>query len=238
MVVRGMTEGWFTGKKVSSYLPSKGLATLPQPTSARLIINGLDHAKKVAKSAMSSLAALIAGRWACFHKRRTDHEEITGRCAMRGVDDARHRRDNADPVDWDGRKHRGRGRPRIGCIGPDRSGCQDSDPMPANGKARWGPPSDVGGKTPSTCSALRSYGSRTIGRAKAGGGGYGDDRDERWHLALRHCPAPSGSNSAMIRLQRQHPHGQKNDRTRYRMENNTGAGEARWRTSSAIAHTL
>jgi hypothetical protein len=68
MVVRGMTEGWFTGKKVSSYLPSKGLATLPQPTSARLIINGLDHAKKVAKSAMSSLAALIAGRWACFHK--------------------------------------------------------------------------------------------------------------------------------------------------------------------------
>jgi hypothetical protein len=82
-VVRGMTEGWFTGRRFSSYLPSKGLATLPQSTSARLIINGLDHARKVAETVMSSLAALIAGRWACFLKRRTDHEEITGRCAMR-----------------------------------------------------------------------------------------------------------------------------------------------------------
>jgi hypothetical protein len=61
-----MTGGWFTGKKFSSYLPSKRLATLPRSTSARLIINGLDHARKVAGSAMSSQAALIAGRWACI----------------------------------------------------------------------------------------------------------------------------------------------------------------------------
>jgi hypothetical protein len=26
---RGMTEGWFTGQKFSSYQPSKGLAALP-----------------------------------------------------------------------------------------------------------------------------------------------------------------------------------------------------------------
>jgi hypothetical protein len=63
IMVLGMTEGWFTGKKFSSYLPSKGLATLPQFTSARRIINGIDRAEKVAGFAMSLQAALLAGRW-------------------------------------------------------------------------------------------------------------------------------------------------------------------------------
>jgi hypothetical protein len=64
IMVLGMTEGWFTGRKFSSYLPVKGLATLPQFTSARRIINGIDRAEKVAGFAMSFQAALVAGGWA------------------------------------------------------------------------------------------------------------------------------------------------------------------------------
>jgi hypothetical protein len=64
IMVIGMTEGWFTGRKFSSYLPVKGLATLPQFTSARRIINGIDRAEKVAGFAMSFQAALVAGSWA------------------------------------------------------------------------------------------------------------------------------------------------------------------------------
>jgi hypothetical protein len=63
IMVIGMTEGWFTGRKFSSYLPKKGLATLPQFTSARRIINGIDRAEKVAGLAMSFQAALVAGGW-------------------------------------------------------------------------------------------------------------------------------------------------------------------------------
>jgi hypothetical protein len=63
IMVLGMTEGWFTGRKFSSYLPVKGLATLPQFTSARRIINGVDRAEKVAGYAMSFQAALVAGGW-------------------------------------------------------------------------------------------------------------------------------------------------------------------------------
>jgi hypothetical protein len=52
-MVLGMTGGWFTDKKFSSYLPAKGLATLVQFTSARRIINGIDRADEVAGFAMS-----------------------------------------------------------------------------------------------------------------------------------------------------------------------------------------
>ncbi len=64
IMVRGMTEGWFTGKRFSSYLPAKGPATIVQFTSARRIINGIDRAEKVAGYAMPFQAALVAGGWA------------------------------------------------------------------------------------------------------------------------------------------------------------------------------
>lgn len=60
----GMTEGWFTGKRFASYLPAKGPATTVQFTSARRIINGIDRAEKVAGYALSFQAALVAGGWA------------------------------------------------------------------------------------------------------------------------------------------------------------------------------
>jgi hypothetical protein len=64
IMVLGMTEGWFTARKFSTYLPAKGPATPVQFTSARRIINGIDRAEKVAGYAMSFQAALIAGGWA------------------------------------------------------------------------------------------------------------------------------------------------------------------------------
>ncbi|PTQ59732.1 chitinase class I [Sphingomonas aurantiaca] len=64
IMVLGMTEGWFTARKFSTYLPAKGAATPVQFTSARRIINGIDRAEKVAGYAMSFQAALVAGGWA------------------------------------------------------------------------------------------------------------------------------------------------------------------------------
>lgn len=56
----GMVEGWFTGKSFSSYLPSTGLATMPQFVSARRIINGQDCAGEIAGYAMQFQKALAA----------------------------------------------------------------------------------------------------------------------------------------------------------------------------------
>ena len=44
IMLRGMREGWFTGKKLSTYLPDHGVATKPQYIAARKIINGTDCA--------------------------------------------------------------------------------------------------------------------------------------------------------------------------------------------------
>lgn len=44
---KGMDKGWFTGKKLSSYLPMKGTATREQYIQARRIINILDKADLV-----------------------------------------------------------------------------------------------------------------------------------------------------------------------------------------------
>lgn len=41
---KGMDEGWFTGKRNSTYLPAKGVATREQYMAARRIINGTDKA--------------------------------------------------------------------------------------------------------------------------------------------------------------------------------------------------
>jgi len=48
----GMTEGWFTSKKFSSYLPSTGVAVSAQFIAARRIINGQDRAADIASYAM------------------------------------------------------------------------------------------------------------------------------------------------------------------------------------------
>jgi putative chitinase len=60
---RGMEEGWFTGKKFSSYLPAAGTATTGQFTYARFIINGSDQAQKIAAHALEFQRALQAGGW-------------------------------------------------------------------------------------------------------------------------------------------------------------------------------
>lgn len=52
IAVRGMSEGWFTGKSCVSYLPVAGAATQDQFTQARRIINGTDAAAKIAAYAM------------------------------------------------------------------------------------------------------------------------------------------------------------------------------------------
>lgn len=64
IMVLGMTEGWFTARKFSTYLPPKGPATRAAFTSARRIINGIDKAEMIAGYALSFQAALVAGGWA------------------------------------------------------------------------------------------------------------------------------------------------------------------------------
>ena len=51
IMLRGMTEGWFTGRKLSDYLPGDYL-------HARQIINGMDHAHEIADNAKIFEAAL------------------------------------------------------------------------------------------------------------------------------------------------------------------------------------
>lgn len=62
IMVRGMSEGWFTGKKLSDYLPN-ALGTLAEFKQSRRIINGLDRADDIADYAMRFQKALQAGGW-------------------------------------------------------------------------------------------------------------------------------------------------------------------------------
>ena len=64
IMVGGMSEGWFTGKKLSDYLPASGTASLDQFEDARRIINGTDHATDIAKVAATFQSGLVAGGWA------------------------------------------------------------------------------------------------------------------------------------------------------------------------------
>lgn len=59
----GMSQGWFTARKLSNYLPAKGPATQPQFVAARKIINGLDRAGDIAAYAMQFQTALSIGGW-------------------------------------------------------------------------------------------------------------------------------------------------------------------------------
>ena len=57
----GMQEGWFTGKKLETYLPKE--ADIHQFSNARRIINGLDRAVEIASYALEFQSALKAGGW-------------------------------------------------------------------------------------------------------------------------------------------------------------------------------
>jgi putative chitinase len=59
----GMTEGWFTGKGFSRYLPASGRATSGQYAQARYIINGSDKAQQIAAHAKAFEDALVLGGW-------------------------------------------------------------------------------------------------------------------------------------------------------------------------------
>lgn len=61
---RGMTEGWFTGRKFADWLPKVGTADRPAFVSSRKIINGSDKADLIATYALQFQAALVAGGWA------------------------------------------------------------------------------------------------------------------------------------------------------------------------------
>ena len=63
ILVRGMEEGWFTGKSLASYI-APGLGTHGEFVNARRIINGNDRAEMIARYADQFKDALIAGGWA------------------------------------------------------------------------------------------------------------------------------------------------------------------------------
>lgn len=60
---QGMTEGWFTGRKMADCLPSSGPAGAESFRKARTIINGNDKAEKIADHALDFQSALTAGGW-------------------------------------------------------------------------------------------------------------------------------------------------------------------------------
>jgi putative chitinase len=63
IMIHGMGEGWFTGRKLSDYQTTTGPATLEQYTPARHIVNGSDRAADVAGFAVGFQTALGAGKW-------------------------------------------------------------------------------------------------------------------------------------------------------------------------------
>ena len=64
VMLYGMKEGWFTGKRLIDYLPTAGRATLAQFVAARRIINGQDRAQSIAAIALNFQDALVTGDWA------------------------------------------------------------------------------------------------------------------------------------------------------------------------------
>jgi hypothetical protein len=63
IMVEGMEEGWFTGRKLATYMPDER-GTIAQFREARRIINGTDKADTIASYAQSFQAALTGGGWA------------------------------------------------------------------------------------------------------------------------------------------------------------------------------
>lgn len=60
IMTKGMSEGWFTGKKLGDYITNEATDFV----GARRIINGVDCAAKIAGHAIVFRDALIAGGWA------------------------------------------------------------------------------------------------------------------------------------------------------------------------------
>lgn len=58
IMVKGMVDGWFTGKRLRDFLPE--IAALPQFAAARRIVNGTDKALVIAGYAMTFQCALLA----------------------------------------------------------------------------------------------------------------------------------------------------------------------------------
>jgi putative chitinase len=63
IMIRGMQEGWFTGKKMADYLPEQGPASSIQFGNARRIINGQDDASLIAVYALTFQEGLVRGQW-------------------------------------------------------------------------------------------------------------------------------------------------------------------------------
>lgn len=61
IMLDGMKNGWFTGKKLSNYLPAWGTATKAQYIAARRIINGTDKADLIEDYAQAFERALRDG---------------------------------------------------------------------------------------------------------------------------------------------------------------------------------
>lgn len=63
IMIHGMGDGWFTGRRLSDYLPTTGEATLEQLTQSRRVVNGLDRAGDIAGFAVNFAHALETGHW-------------------------------------------------------------------------------------------------------------------------------------------------------------------------------
>ncbi len=63
IMVLGMSEGWFTGRSLKSYLTTLTPGTRAQFVEARRIINGQDRAGDIADYALAFQKALQAGGW-------------------------------------------------------------------------------------------------------------------------------------------------------------------------------
>lgn len=63
IMVKGCSEGWFTGKAFRHYLPKNGPAVSSQFRECRRVINGLDRAELIAGYAVEFQKALQAGIW-------------------------------------------------------------------------------------------------------------------------------------------------------------------------------
>ena len=59
IMIKGMSEGWFTGKKLADYITADKCDFV----NARRVINGLDCSKEIAAEAYRYLAALAVGTW-------------------------------------------------------------------------------------------------------------------------------------------------------------------------------
>lgn len=63
IIVRGMAQGWFTGKKLADYIPPGQAGNYDQFIAARAIVNGSDKAALIAGYAVGAQAGLVEGGW-------------------------------------------------------------------------------------------------------------------------------------------------------------------------------